>query len=159
MTDPSLRSRTSFIPSSLNRLDTARLAAYKTNLDFYDGSQWPTTSRNRQLVFNYAKVSVDKLTSFLMQGLAFACYPNPTNSMNSINSHVILSGQYRDQSHVSRTRALGRDESDNRILEEALDWDQLALAIDDLDQTYDPNLTTATRAQERADAILRQMSL
>jgi hypothetical protein len=32
-------------------------------------------------------------------------------------------------------------------------------AIDVLQQDYDPNLTTATRAQERADAILRQMSL
>jgi hypothetical protein len=68
---------TDFTPAQLNRLDTARLAAYRTNLDFYNGSQWPTTSRNRQLVFNYAKVSVDKLTSFLMQGLGFACYPRP----------------------------------------------------------------------------------
>jgi hypothetical protein len=66
---------TEFIASSLNRLDTTRLAAYKTNLDFYNGSQWQQTSRHRQLVFNYAKVSLDKVTSFLMQGLAFASYP------------------------------------------------------------------------------------
>jgi hypothetical protein len=65
---------TSFSPASLNRLDTQRLAAYRTNLDFYQGSQWPTTSRHRQLVFNYAKVSIDKVTSFLMSGLGFACY-------------------------------------------------------------------------------------
>ena len=63
-----------FTPSQLNRMDTARLAAYKTNLDFYNGSQWPTTSRHRQLVFNYAKVSIDKVTSFLTTGLGFACY-------------------------------------------------------------------------------------
>jgi hypothetical protein len=59
------------------------LATYRTNLDFYNGTQWPTTSparqglaggRHRQLVFNYAKVSIDKVTSFLMQGLGFACY-------------------------------------------------------------------------------------
>jgi hypothetical protein len=56
-------------------MDTARLAAYKTNLDFYNGSQWQQTSRNRQLVFNYAKVTIDKVTSFLTQGLGFACYP------------------------------------------------------------------------------------
>jgi hypothetical protein len=56
-------------------MDSTRLATYRTNLDFYQGSQWPTTSRHRQLVFNYAKVSVDKVTSFLMQGLNFACYP------------------------------------------------------------------------------------
>jgi len=75
MTDPSLRSRTIFNPASLNRMDTQRLAAYRSNLDFYNGSHWPTTSRHRQLVFNYAKVSIDKATSFLMQGLGFACYP------------------------------------------------------------------------------------
>jgi len=56
-------------------MDTQRLAAYRSNLDFYQGAHWPTTSRHRQLVFNYAKVSVDKVTSFLMPGLGFACYP------------------------------------------------------------------------------------
>jgi hypothetical protein len=66
---------TDFTPSHLNRMDTTRLAAYRTNLDFYNGSQWQTTSRHRQLVFNYAKVSIDKVTSFLMPGLGFDCYP------------------------------------------------------------------------------------
>jgi hypothetical protein len=56
-------------------MDSDRLASYTTNLDFYKGSQWLQTSRHRQLVFNYAKVSIDKVTSFLMQGLNFACYP------------------------------------------------------------------------------------
>jgi len=64
-----------FMPSQLNRLDTDRLAQYRTNLDFYNGNQWQTTSRYRQLVFNYAKVAIDKITSFLMQGLTIACYP------------------------------------------------------------------------------------
>lgn len=75
MTDPSPSSRTSFIPSNLNRMDTQRLAAYRTNLDFYQGNHWPTTSRHRQLVFNYAKVAIDKITSFLMQGFNYACLP------------------------------------------------------------------------------------
>jgi len=66
---------TSFNPSQLARMDSTRLATYRTNLDFYQGNHWPTTSRHRQLVFNYAKVSIDKVTSFLMQGLSFACYP------------------------------------------------------------------------------------
>ena len=44
-------------------------------------------------------------------------------------------------------------------MEETLDWDLLDLAIDILDQDYDPNLQTATRTQERADAILRKASL
>jgi len=66
---------TEFTPSQLARMDTARLTAYRANLDFYQGAHWPQQSRHRQLVFNYAKVSIDKVTSFLMQGLGFACYP------------------------------------------------------------------------------------
>lgn len=66
---------TEFTPSSLNHLDTARIAAYRQYLDFYNGSHWQTSSRHRQLVFNYAKVAIDKVTSFLMQGIGFACYP------------------------------------------------------------------------------------
>ena len=66
---------TEFNPFQLARMDSTRLATYRTNLDFYQGNHWPATSRHRQLVFNYAKVSIDKVTSFLMQGLNFACYP------------------------------------------------------------------------------------
>jgi hypothetical protein len=69
--------------------------------------------------------------------------------------HAILSGRYTEAVTVSRARAVGRDTSGNRIMEEALDPDLSGLAIDILEQDYDPNLTTATRAQERADAILR----
>jgi len=82
MTDTS-----TFTPSHLNRMDTQRLAAYRHNLDFYQGAHWPTTSRHRQLVFNYAKVSIDKVTSFLIQGLNFACYPN--------SAHLSLRGAKR----------------------------------------------------------------
>ena len=67
--------QTNFVPSQLVRMDSQRLAGYRANLDFYQGNQWPATSRYRQLVFNYARVSIDKVTSFLMPGLGFACYP------------------------------------------------------------------------------------
>jgi hypothetical protein len=73
--------------------------------------------------------------------------------------HAILAGQYSHQLTLSRSRALGRDDEGARILEEALDPDLLGLGIDILEQVYDPNLQISTRAQERADAILRQMSL
>jgi hypothetical protein len=69
--------------------------------------------------------------------------------------HTILSGKYTDAVTVSRARAIGRDASGNRIIEEALDPDLSGLAIDILEQDYDPNLQTTARAQERADAILR----
>jgi hypothetical protein len=70
---------TEFTPSQLARMDTQRLANYRANLDFYEGNHWPKQSRHRQLVFNYAKVSIDKVTSFLMPGLGFACYPSSTS--------------------------------------------------------------------------------
>jgi len=57
-------------------MDPERIAAYRSNLDFYRGNQWTVTARTRQLVFNYAMVSINKITSYLMQGFNFACYPN-----------------------------------------------------------------------------------
>jgi hypothetical protein len=108
-----------------------------------------------------------KLLSFVPDRLVFrgqeAFTKNPLASESSCYSygtdHTSLSGKYTEAVAVSRVRAIGRDSSDNRILEEAQDWDLLALAIDRVEQDYDPNLQTAARAQERADAILRQMSL
>ena len=73
--------------------------------------------------------------------------------------HAILSGKYTEAVTVSWARAIGWDSGDDRILEEAQDWDLLQLAIDILEQVYDPNLQTAARAQERAATILREASL
>jgi len=77
----------------------------------------------------------------------------------SEGSHVILQGEYAGSVSVSRSRAIGRDDQDNRIVEDAFDWDNLQLGIDIFCQDYDPNLQSAARAQERADAILRRESL
>lgn len=66
---------TEFVPSELEGLDSQRRAGYRQYLAFYQGDQWPTTSRQRQLVFNYARVAIDKVTSFLMQGIELHCYP------------------------------------------------------------------------------------
>jgi hypothetical protein len=69
-----------FNPQSLSQLDRSRFAGYKANLDFYNGEQWteknnPSPRSGRQLVFNYAKIAIDKVTSYLMEGLNFACEP------------------------------------------------------------------------------------
>jgi len=66
---------TTFNPQSLAQLDRSRLAGYKASLDFYNGEQWTERSKHRQLVFNYAKIAIDKLTSYLMEGISFACEP------------------------------------------------------------------------------------
>jgi len=73
--------------------------------------------------------------------------------------HTILAGCYASRITLSRARAIGRDDQDNRIVEDAFDWPNLELGIDNLEQSYDPNLQSAARAQERADAILRRESL
>ncbi|MCJ7791293.1 MAG: hypothetical protein MUP49_02605, partial [Dehalococcoidia bacterium] len=67
--------------------------------------------------------------------------------------------KYTDAVTASRARAIGQDEDDNRIVQDAFDWDLLQLAIDTLEQVYDPNLQTTDRAQERADALLRKAAL
>jgi len=111
--------------------------------------------------------AIRKLLSFVPDRLVFrgqeAFTKNPLADESSCYSygigHAILAGNYCEQVFTSRARAIGRDSEDNRILEEARDWDLLDLAIDILEQEYDPNLQTSSRAQERADAILRQMSL
>jgi len=111
--------------------------------------------------------AIRRLLSFVPDRLVFrgqqAFTKNPLASESSCYSyggdHVILSGEYVNTVLTSRARAIGRDTDDNRILEESLDWDLLQLAIDILEQDYDPNLQDTTRAKERAEAILRKHAL
>ncbi len=51
-----------------------RLKGYKELLDFYHGYHWEGRERRgeKRLTFNYAKVFVDKVTSYLMSGVNFA---------------------------------------------------------------------------------------
>jgi len=81
---------TTFNPQSLSQLDRSRLADYKANLDFYNGEQWtdksnPSRRSGRQLVFNYAKIAIDKVTSYLAEGLNFACEPIENQTSNIKN--------------------------------------------------------------------------
>lgn len=65
------------IPSQLNHLDTERIKGYKTLLDFYCGMQWAGRERwgERRLTFNYARVFIEKITSYLMTGISYAVEP------------------------------------------------------------------------------------
>jgi len=62
------------LPTQLARLDLDRTRGYKELLDFYYGRQWADRERRgeRRLIFNYAKVFIDKITSYLMSGINFA---------------------------------------------------------------------------------------
>ena len=77
MTTSIASSRTVPFPQQLLKMDLARLKAYRDNLDFYQGSQWPEPQRRRErrLTFNYAKTLIDKSASFVMNGLSFAVDP------------------------------------------------------------------------------------
>ena len=63
-----------FIPTQLARKDTDRLKTYRELLDFYHGVHWEgrAVRGEKQLTFNYAKVLVDKVTSYLMSGINLA---------------------------------------------------------------------------------------
>jgi hypothetical protein len=87
-----------------------------------------------------------------------ACYTYSVGA-GLVPAHPVISGKYADAVTTSRARAIGQDEDANRIVQDAFDWDLLKLGIDEVEQVYDPNLQTATRAQERADALLRTAAL
>jgi hypothetical protein len=79
---------------SLSQLDRSRFADYRANLDFYNGEQWlersaPSRRSGRQLVFNYAKIAIDKVTSYLVEGLNFACEPIESQTSNIKNQKGI----------------------------------------------------------------------
>ncbi len=62
------------IPMQLAQRDLDRLKGYKDLLDFYHGNHWSgrAVRNEKRLTFNYAKVFVDKVTSYLMSGVNFA---------------------------------------------------------------------------------------
>ncbi len=66
-----------FDPTALARRDSDRLRGYQELLDFYHGSHWDGRERRgeKRLTFNYAKVFIDKVTSYLMSGVNFAVEP------------------------------------------------------------------------------------
>jgi len=62
-----------FTPSQLINRDITRLKGYKELLDFYHGRHWEGYARRgeKRLTFNYTKVVIDKITSYLMSGITF----------------------------------------------------------------------------------------
>ena len=66
-----------FNPAELKHRDTDRLRGYQELLDFYHGVHWEGRGwrGEKRLTFNYAKVFIDKVTSYLMSGINFAVDP------------------------------------------------------------------------------------
>ena len=65
------------IPTQLANRDSDRIRGYKELLDFYHGEQWEgrATRGEKRLTFNYTRVFIDKVTSYLMSGIHFAVDP------------------------------------------------------------------------------------
>ena len=66
-----------FIPEQMAQWDISRISGYKELIDFYYGRHWEgrAVRGEKRLTFNYAKVFIDKLTSYLMSGINFAVEP------------------------------------------------------------------------------------
>jgi hypothetical protein len=84
-------------PSQLNRLDNERLKGYKTLLDFYYGLQWQGRERwgERRLIFNYAKVFIEKITSYLMTGISYAVEPMKDSNKAKEKAGKAIAALYR----------------------------------------------------------------
>jgi len=90
-------------PAELGRMNRERLKRYRDMLAFYKGSQWPGRPRRneKRLTFNYARVVVDKLTSYLMSGLKLRLLPGAGNPGRE------LAGQAENElARVSRQNGL-----------------------------------------------------
>lgn len=66
-----------FSPVELNRRDISRIKGYQQLLDFYHGIHWEGREwwGEKRLTFNYARVFIDKVTSYLMSFLLKAAQP------------------------------------------------------------------------------------
>ena len=66
-----------FRPSDLARRDADRIKSYRSMLDFYHSIQWEGREKwgEKRLTFNYARVVIDKVTSYLMSGVGFSVEP------------------------------------------------------------------------------------
>ncbi|MBM4432722.1 MAG: phage portal protein, partial [Chloroflexi bacterium] len=65
------------ITTQLANRDLDRIRGCKELLNFYHGEQWEgrATRGEKRLTFNYARVFIDKVTSYLMSGIHFAVDP------------------------------------------------------------------------------------
>ena len=81
----------------MNALDRDRLQRYQEHLDFYNGIQWTGTAKRneRRLTFNYVKVNIDKLTSYLLSSLNFAIDPVGNNPA-SVEAEEAIYQVYED---------------------------------------------------------------
>jgi len=66
------------LPKLPTTSDNKRLADYRANLAFYNGTQWAGRrpgDRSKRLTFNYARAFIDKISGYVTQGTLLAVLP------------------------------------------------------------------------------------
>ena len=92
-----------FNPAQLVHRDAERLNNYRQLLDFYHGVQWEGRERRgeKRLTFNYGRVFIEKVTSYLMSGVTFAVDPRqdtPEARAKALAAEAALHRVYDDNS-------------------------------------------------------------
>jgi hypothetical protein len=87
-------------------MDTERIKGYRALLDFYSGMQWVGRERwgERRLTFNYAKVFVEKITSYLMAGISYAVEPMRDSNTAKEKAGKAIAALYRvhEENHLEQ---------------------------------------------------------
>ncbi len=121
-----------FSPAELSRRDTARMAGYRELLDFYHGNQWAGGKQRgeKRLTFNYARVFVEKTTSYLMSGMTFAVEPRNDNGAAGARQAEAALHRVYEENHLEQLDL--ETETDCAILGDAaykVTWDPAAGSI------------------------------
>jgi hypothetical protein len=110
---------TAFHPSQLGRGDQTRLRAYTTNLDFYNGKQWPgrrANNKTRRLTMNYARTLIEKTAAYVMAGRTVRVLP-PNDSPEAAAAALAAQHQLADISDQNAVERLDFDtEVDTSVL-------------------------------------------
>ena len=123
-----------FSPSQLIRRDTDRLGGYRELLDFYHGTQWEGRERRgeKRLTFNYARVFVEKVASYLMSGVTFAVDPREDSPEARARSLLAESALHRAYAENNLEQLDLETEIDCAILGDAaykIIWDPDAKSV------------------------------
>jgi hypothetical protein len=89
------------LPFQISPADAERFRRYRRYLDFYRGEQWSERRRwsEKQLTFNYARVFVDKITSYLMSGAGLtveAVFDTPADRALAEQAEKLLAQVYEE---------------------------------------------------------------
>ncbi len=87
----------SSIVTQLEQIDLERIKGYQALLDFYHGYHWEGRERwgEKRLTFNYARVFVDKITSYLMSSVNFAVDPVEDSDEARVKAQEAEAALYR----------------------------------------------------------------